>query len=68
MSDPVQLGIGLARLARTAFPELKVADLEPCNTRIIKRKATPRSWFRSVKCAVHRLANGKWEMNTIDPL
>ena len=56
------------RLARAVLSALRIPDLEPCNTRIIKRKATPNAWFRRVKCAVHRLPDGKWEMNPVDPL
>ena len=59
--------LGLGRIVRGVLRVLRVNDLKPCNTRLLKRKAKPDSWFRTQKVAVHRSPKGKWEMDPVDP-
>ena len=42
-------------------------DMKPCNTRFKRIKATPDAWFKRRKVAVHRMENGKFEINPLDP-
>ena len=59
--------LGLGRIVRGVLMVLRVNDLKPCNTRLLKRKAKPDSWFRTQKVAVHMSPKGKWEMDPVDP-
>ena len=63
---PISLGEILS-LAKKLLPSAKVSDLKPCNTRFMPRKAKPNAWFRRQLCAVHRLPNGKFALDPIDP-
>ena len=65
MADPLAW-FGLA--VRIVQRFMRQSDLEPCNTRLVKRRLRPGALFRTVQCAVHRMPNGRWEMNPIDPV
>lgn len=60
--------LGVGRIVRDALSVFRVTDLKPCNTRFLRRKAKPDSWFRTRKVAVHRSPKGKWEMDPVDPI
>ena len=57
-----------AKIYLAIKPSARIITMNPCETVILKRKATPKSLFRRFKCAHHRLPNGKWEANPIDPI
>ena len=59
--------LGLAKLLNAVRDIFKVSDLQPCNTRILRVKADQTAWFRRRLIAVHRMHDGKWEANPLDP-
>lgn len=66
---PIELSdmLGLGKTLRAIRDIFRTSDLKPCNTRFLKVKASSDARFRTKKVAVHRMHDGKWEANPLDP-
>ena len=67
LQDLAGLGKLASAIAGTVRAFLEMRDLKPCNTRIVKIKASPSARFRRRKIAVHRDHNGKFDIANLDP-